>query len=621
MNINLFVYGTLRNKSYQKAITGKIFKNEKATLLDYKRFAPKDGFPYIIQKPGKKVIGIVLMEVDEESLKKFDDYEENGILYERKIVKVKVKQEIIDAYAYIANVSNLRRSYGDKIDYDILHSVEKYFENKIGERVDLISNHSEVSVIDTALEHRAKLEIYSCQIHQLINTFYNQEYFSEFEIDKELKQFKEPDMKNLDKNIIPYIDNYIYLIMKSTILNQLENKIRAKYIRETFVKYPFWIFTKSILASLKILNINSTYIDLLIKKSSEYTNCSRFNYRDIIMRCLKISDLIFSEFKVQIYYIIKEIEMSDEFEGKVPLGVELEFSELGKDAVLKPMREDYLFNNFKYFYQLDLVRRLWKLGGHIDDHKISEQFEKKGGFLELAPGKNTMVYDESVPVTNNPKLLNELIQEICKFINIRGHSIHFNLQIDEKYIDWNLENDIDDLKCLLTIGGDWHRMSGHFFENRFRFKEIEDDWGSVNFSTLNHHSLHSIENCKEKCSVIEFQFPRLKIPGDYELLIMTLKGYQMSGFHRPIVSRESSYNESLSKQEMTELKKWASDALPLNNDKIKKFVEKVERGFMTEHSNKSYHKISYINEILFNLEKELTISNEYIKLARKVIVE
>ncbi|HOK41326.1 MAG TPA: gamma-glutamylcyclotransferase [bacterium] len=615
MSINLFVYGTLKNKINQKIITNKIFKSKPAILLNYKRYSPRNGFPYIIAKPNSKVYGLLLYDVDEESLKKLDEYEENGILYDRQNVKVKVGKEIIEAQAYIANITNLRRNFGNKVDYKILHSVEKYFELKIGERVNLISEKK--INLDDELEHRARQEIYGGQIYYLLNTFYREEYFSEFEIDKELKHFKEPDFQKLNKEITPYIENYLYLIFKVTILNQLENKIRARYIHETFSEFPYFVFTKSILIALKLMNFNSIYIDRIIKNSPEFYNYSKYSYNEIIIRCLKISDLLFNQLNVQIYYLIKELKkLEQEYSGKISLGIELEFSELGNEAVLKTEKEDYLYGNFKYFYELDLLRRFWKLGGHIDDHKFSEQSEKEGGFLELAPGKNTFTFDESVPLSNNPYLVNEIIKEIIKFIKVKPHSIH--LIFDAAEIELNKSsNDIDDLKCLLMLGGDWHRMAGHYFENRMRFKEFEDEWGNIVFSAINEHSSYLSEKCEEKIPVIEFQFPRLKLSIDYELLIMALKGYLLSGEHRPIVNRNSFDSNNQCKEEMLELKNWALDAMAIDEKKIDNFLYKIKKGLMNEYHNKAYHKINYIEEILFNIEKYLYITNEYFKISRK----
>lgn len=614
MNCNVFVYGTLKNKSYQKAIAGKSFQNVKGFLLDYARYTPTNGFPYIFYKPGKKVFGYVLIDVDEEALRKFDEYEDNGILYNRKTVNIIInKNESIEAYVYIANIDNLRRNYGDKLDYKILHSVEKHFEKTIGNRINL--NNTDSQLNDSELLHRANLEIHAPQISHLINTFYYQEYFTNYEIDKELEYYIEPNLDDLSKEHPEYIYNYVFLLLKFTILNQLENKIKLKYARETFVKYPFWAMSKSILAALKLYNENSTYINILIKQYLQDFSIKNFSYKDIIVKGLKLSDKIFLEHRVHLFYIIKEIEFYDRVKGVLPLGVELEFSGLGREAVFETPKVEDIYNNFKYFYKFDFLRKLWKLGGHIDDHKISKQSEKNGGFLEFALGKNCLGTDESLPTTNNPKILNELIIEVCKFIKIKTHSLHLNMQVDEKKINWEKGNDPDDIKCLIIIGGDWHRRKNHFFENRFRFNELEDAWGNLHFSTLNYHSYYSLDDEEDKKAVVEYQFPRLKEHKDFELLIMTLKGYHLSGEHCPFMLKSSEYKKDSYRKELLEIKKWALNAIPLEEEKIKSFVYKVERGLMTEYHGKPVHKIENIKKTIFELEKTLMTVNEYVKLS------
>ncbi len=65
-------------------ITGKHFPTSPARLKDFKKLISHLSYPYIVPSKGSRVDGLLIRNVDVESLAKIDSYEEEGRLYFRK---------------------------------------------------------------------------------------------------------------------------------------------------------------------------------------------------------------------------------------------------------------------------------------------------------------------------------------------------------------------------------------------------------------------------------------------------------------------------------------------------------------------------------------------------------
>jgi gamma-glutamylcyclotransferase (GGCT)/AIG2-like uncharacterized protein YtfP len=88
--LDLFVYGTLTDDHLVREITGRRFARESAVLEGFERRKPKGGYPFIVPCAGGRVEGSLLLDVDEQSLVRFDAYEDEGRLYRRTEVVVQV---------------------------------------------------------------------------------------------------------------------------------------------------------------------------------------------------------------------------------------------------------------------------------------------------------------------------------------------------------------------------------------------------------------------------------------------------------------------------------------------------------------------------------------------------
>ena len=101
--VNLFVYGTLMDRSVIHRLTGKDFPASPAILKDFIKLSSHLGYPYIISDKGSKVEGSIIKNIDRQSMRKLDAYEAKGRLYYREKVRVIAAGEELNCEAYVGN--------------------------------------------------------------------------------------------------------------------------------------------------------------------------------------------------------------------------------------------------------------------------------------------------------------------------------------------------------------------------------------------------------------------------------------------------------------------------------------------------------------------------------------
>ncbi len=107
-NFYLFVYGTLKKGEESHYFLAEEEFIGPAELEGYEMYDLGD-YPGIVKGKGK-VYG-ELYAVSRETLRKLDEFEENGIFYLRKKEKVKVGDKVFEAwvYEYIENLKNAKK--------------------------------------------------------------------------------------------------------------------------------------------------------------------------------------------------------------------------------------------------------------------------------------------------------------------------------------------------------------------------------------------------------------------------------------------------------------------------------------------------------------------------------
>ena len=101
--MNLFVYGTLTDPDVLRRVAGRTFSTESAVLEEFRRIEEPGCYAFVEPCPGASVDGLLLLGVDAPTLGRLDDYEDEGELYFRRPVRVRVGDSIRDCETYVGN--------------------------------------------------------------------------------------------------------------------------------------------------------------------------------------------------------------------------------------------------------------------------------------------------------------------------------------------------------------------------------------------------------------------------------------------------------------------------------------------------------------------------------------
>lgn len=129
---DLFAYGVLMRPELLRALTQRRFTSEPATLEGFRRYTVvEEGyppFPAIVPEPDARVDGVLVREVDEESLRILDRFEEveSGLYRRGEVTVFDDAGRKCQAWVYIAG-SKLRKSLAG--DWDPIEFFDRYTEH------------------------------------------------------------------------------------------------------------------------------------------------------------------------------------------------------------------------------------------------------------------------------------------------------------------------------------------------------------------------------------------------------------------------------------------------------------------------------------------------------------
>ena len=607
----LFVYGSLSNPHYRQLLIGRSVPVEDAVLYGYRRINPKSGYPFAIPWSGSKIEGAILHDMSPEILQKLDEYESEGTLHTRKIVTVYVGETAHDTYVYIGIPEALRPYFKrglalrDRIEEFIEYNVTKVLEKKAEDSLPKDFDHE-------GLPLKVTQELLSEETHGVVREYFREAGLPVFIIRHELQNANIPslDWVKYDPKAAQYADEYIKLAVKFMVFNQLEERFRHEFRPYVKVSDEYYIHTISTTMALKSLVSDYRQLQMAMFQVGADKYDPSFSYVDYTVAAIFIANELYTESKA------KEIARwirGNRRVGYIPLGAELEFSNIGGRAIGAAEGEDPRFDNFYYFYDFDLMRRGWKLGAHVDDHGfLTTTHTRTRGFLELAFGRYKLLGDVSKPATQDPWMLNQLINLAVRYFGIRPHSLHLSLQISPNSHLKKLE-DPDYLLCLLLLGGDLRPdENGKLREARLYWKEIIRDDLNVYFSRLNRH--HNNPDETSWNSVVEYQFSRLFFDYDYQPLIMAIKGFQLGASPYPLKGCPDCPYEEFHHEVEHFLIQWAADPVPVCKRSLERFIMLVEQGLEQEIQalgSKKYAK--YAQRILGRIEEQLQHRNTRIE--------
>ena len=633
--VNLFIYGSLRDRRIFKSVCSFSFTRkpskvgektllaEPALLPHYRKLSPDNVYFYAVPAQSSRIDGFVIYDVPAHAMAEIDSYE--GKRYNRETVHVNTAKGIVEAHAYMTTHESMKKHFGDRFHVNLIHElwlrkrIEKFIKKRTrpGERT-----------IDAELERRAQREIIATTERDLVMSHYHTDAVSDYYLEHELDRPR-PSIKHLydDPKAGTLINNYLPLVLKQVLLNQLDDKIQTEYrfdLEHMRTSDRYFKRSVSILVALQMINTNSRAVDLIVQKCLQTMPCQKYDLIDYVKYAVQAARSMFHSRIARAH--LEHIRANFQ-PGVVPLGIEVELSNLGPAAV-EPQRSiqnkiDPIFNGFKYFYDFHLDVLSWKLGGYIDDHSGSTDRARRAGFLELAPGRLNIAGELSRPATADPWLLNHLIQEIANFYDVRPHSLHLSFQLRKKQIGNQNILPLGFVKCLLVLGGGPEvKDTGKMWLSRMGYDEITQyGYGEeLVFARTSKRKWYlggdDIANrppAQATTHVQQYKFIRLEKNANYEPLIMCLKGLQLAYNPADYLSAEQLKNSKKLRREYEDLKKWAADPTPIGHKTISKFLNTVHDGLMNEAHRRPAHKLHYIDWALNAIDARLRKFNRQLK--------
>jgi len=663
--VNLFIYGSLRNPEIFKSVSGLSFTRkpsrtdtenllaEPAFLSGYRKVAPDNVYFYAVESGTSRIEGIIIFDVPAWAMSEIDTYE--GKRYGRETVHVNTANGLVEAQAYLASHESMKRQFGDRFHVNLIH--ELWLRKRIEKFIKKHTRPGDKGA-DAELERRANRELLATTERDLVISHYRKGPVSDYYLERELDRPR-PSIKHLhdDSQAQPFVENYLALVIKQVLFNQLDEKIQTRFrfdIEHMLTSERYFKRSISTLTALQMINANSATVELLIDEclrtmpyfeEFEIPAEGRHDLIDYVKYAVRAADSMFDS---RVAKSLLEWIRSNLQPGLVPLGAELELSNIGPAAV-EPQRSiqkasDPVYDDFRYFNDFYLDVLSWKLGGYIDDHTGSTDRARRLGFLELAPGRLNIAGELSRPATADPWLLNKLIHEIATFYDVRPHSLHLSFQLRKNQIGKQRILPLGFIKCLLVLGGGpIQKHTGRLWVSRMGYDEIKQyprRFASPAASSCPPPRLASEEAGGEELVfartskrgwylgddeiadkspvqatsyVQQYKFIRLEKRANYEPLILCLKGLQLAYNPADYLTTEQLTANRRLQHDYEELKKWAAEPTEISRQIISRFMHTVQEGLINEAYRRPVHKLHYIDWALSAIDVQLRMFNKQLK--------
>jgi len=645
---NLFVYGTLMTRRLFRSVTGRDFllpgekrssesKGEDqppllashAVLSGYQKISPDGLYQYAAPKKGTRLMGLVLLDVPGELLEPLVRFE--GTRYTFKRVRIRTRSGMVSARAFVGNEDQLQADFGAHWRSDLKH--EHLFLDRIEDFLTTRVAGKQLGRGQTRkLLARAEQELRGETIRDLMEEHFAHGAVGNYVIHRELSQ-PPPSIKSLrrDPNATAVANNYLLLFVRQVILNQIEQKVREDFRFELeHVAVPEWFYehTVSLLIALRILNHSPKLVDVVAYDCLEDLSFEDSDLVDYAAFGIAAADAIYSRsIAAEELARVRESLVG----GTIPLGAELEFSNIGHAAVTAAGKNgktrDKVYDAFRYFHQFGLNVLSWKVGGHVDDHRGGMGPERRG-FLELAPGRRGDGLGKSRPVADDPWLMSQMIRQLVRYYDIRPHSLHLSLQLDSPPGGEDDLLPLSHVKCLLALaGGPKKTRKGTLRIQRVARGEIVH----TDPSAGEPDSIALVRRLREKprvgaeenvfadvrvdkeIVVCQYKFLRLSAKVNYEPIILALKGLQLK---RPIGEWLTAHQVKTlhqAREMLDEILSWSSAPTSLGRREIDEFIEDVEEGLSIERQGRPAHKTAYLHWALDVLGNRLEEFNQLLE--------
>ncbi|HOD80660.1 MAG: AIG2-like family protein [Planctomycetes bacterium ADurb.Bin126] len=634
---NLFVYGTLMSPSVFRAVLGKrmvfvsseadnveSFYARDAVLSNYKKITPDGTYLYAVPDPQGRIRGYVLGPLPGECMAALRQYE--GRNYTKRTVEVQTREGSVGAVLFVANLKQLEHSFGyafrDPLKQEIL------LEAKI--EAALVETERQQIHSEDKLSRRALGELHGSKIRDLIRHHFEAGGISDYAIKRTLLDDPLRDYGRIvtEPRAQALANNYLSMVVRQVLFNQIEEMVHRDFRYELDHLSPGELFyerTISSVLALRLLNTQPRLLDVLVGDCLTDLDFSQDHLVDFVRWGVLAADAIYEPRQVK-----RELELvrSHMGRGYIPMGVELEFSNIGHEVIRDPdarQKCDPQYDGFVYFYDFGLDTLTWKLGGHVDDHRDKAVARPRRGFFELALGNLSIEANLSKPITDDPWLLNQFIHEARRFYEIRPHSLHLSMQMKSQHQPAR-DNLVPlyVLKCLFALAGDPGMEAGRLVIRRLSTEEIIRCERSVHMLFSDISKRHSasedallVDDRRDQQGrfVQQFKFLRLSASMNYEPIAMALKGIQINLRPGTFMTARQYQTSPRHRQLFEELLEWGVRPTELSQNEIENFLSTVHEGLMVERRGRPAHSGAYISWSLSELRKALGAFNRLVRTA------
>jgi gamma-glutamylcyclotransferase (GGCT)/AIG2-like uncharacterized protein YtfP len=632
---NLFIYGSLRDRHVFKSVSGynftlkhtkvvgKTLLAELALLSRHRKVSPDNVYFYAVRDDASRIDGYLIHDVPDEALSEVDRYE--GKRYKRQTVTVDTADGPVKAYAYLVSRESMKKYFGDRFHVNLIH--ELWLRKRINRFLKKLTRPGE-RTLDAELERQADRELLATTERDLVLTHYHSDAVSDYFLEHELKRPR-PSIKPLyeDEQAKPLIENYLDMVIRQVLVNQLEERIYSRYrfeLNHMRSSQRYYTRSMSLLIAMQMMNSNGPAVEMILTQRRKSMPYKDYDLIDYVKYAVRAARSLFDQRIAQSHLSRISVNMQP---GVVPLGAEVELSDLGFAAV-EPQRSRYKsfdpkYDGFRYYHDFKLDVLGCKIGSYIDDHSGSTELAGRRGFLELAPGRLNIEGEISRPATADPWLLNQLIMAIVSFYNVRPHSLHLSFQLRRRQIGNQKVLPISFVKCLLALGGDPATdQTGRLRIRRMQYDEItqRQRGEELVFARTGKRSWYMGENeiadkapRQATAYVQQYKFIRLQKRANYEPLILCLKGLQLAYNPGDYLTAEQLNSSAEMRNDYEQLKAWASEPTVIKAEDITEFLQTVRNGLLIERHRTAAHQPHYINWAMNALEVQLRLFNQKIE--------
>ncbi len=605
----------------------------RAVLGGYKKISPDGTYLYAVPEKHARIQGYLVGPLTKKSLSALLKYE--GKNYRRKTLTVQTAEGPQKAVVFVGNSQQLRHSFGyafrDHLKQEVL--LEKKIDDALTE-----AERKEFQTTEQTTR-RAVAELRGTTIRDITRRHFEAGGISDYAIRTSLVNEPLPDFASIgdDPEMQAVAWNYLNVVIRQVIFNELEERIHQdfRYEIDNITGVSPDVTPRcheravSSLAALRVLNSFGPIINIIATDCLVDLDLHKARLVDYVRWAVRASQSLYDRDMVQreIKFIANHKclpagrvhrSSSSRTPDFIPLGAELEFSNIGHEVIRDPSGRwlrDARYDGFLYFKDFGLDVLTWKMGGHIDDHHDKTSNRRRRGFFEVALGNLSVEANISEPFSDDPWLLNQFIHQTMLFYPIKPHSLHVSLQIKGKHPPVDRPLALHLMKCLFALGGE--ARTDH--EGRIRIQRLvsdeivhHDQPFSMLFSELSVRRSREIDQPpgperREPPTrwVQQFKFLRLSDSINYEPLIAALKGIQISARPGTFLTAEQ-YKKSRKLRRIFEnLVDWGRQPGPLEQWEVENFLDHVHAGLKKEGPSGPAHGEAYIAWVLNRLRAEL----------------